>query len=168
MSDVSVHHWPGGRRRTSLAREVADGIVEQIAAGRWAPGDQLPPEPVLAEQLDRLVPVGQRIRRLRFACSTAEITDDGRIRLNGWALHAVPLARISVRAGERRLGDATFPTARADIARQFPEYGTEKAGFAFESVLPPDLRGIEKATLEFHAKDGPVGAEEVNLARAPK
>ena len=52
MSDVSLQEWPPrGRRRTSLAREVADDLVEQIAAGRWRPGDQLPPEPTLAEGL---------------------------------------------------------------------------------------------------------------------
>ena len=52
MSDVPLQEWPPrGRRRTSLAREVADDLVEQIAAGRWRPGDQLPPEPTLAEGL---------------------------------------------------------------------------------------------------------------------
>jgi GntR family transcriptional regulator, transcriptional repressor for pyruvate dehydrogenase complex len=52
MSDVS--HEGGELRaltRPSRAREVADGLVEQIAEGRWQPGDQLPPESVLAQQL---------------------------------------------------------------------------------------------------------------------
>jgi GntR family transcriptional repressor for pyruvate dehydrogenase complex len=52
MSDVSRDGAPlRAVGRPSLAREVADSLVEQMAAGRWRPGDQLPPEPVLAQQL---------------------------------------------------------------------------------------------------------------------
>jgi GntR family transcriptional repressor for pyruvate dehydrogenase complex len=67
MSDLVAQDRPSGaRRRTSLAREVADGIVEQIAVGRWQPGDQLPTEPVLAEQLGvSRSSVREAIRRLQ-------------------------------------------------------------------------------------------------------
>jgi DNA-binding FadR family transcriptional regulator len=67
MSDVSVQEWPPrGRRRSNLVREVADSLVEQIAAGRWRPGDQLPPEPLLATQLGvSRSSIREAIRRLQ-------------------------------------------------------------------------------------------------------
>jgi len=66
MSDLSSPRWPPARRRTSVARGVADGLVEQIVGGRWQAGDRLPPEPALAELLGvSRSSVREAIRRLQ-------------------------------------------------------------------------------------------------------
>ena len=69
MSDPAseMEAWvPRARTRRSLVREVADELVEQIAARRWLPGDRLPPLQALAEALGvSRASVREAIRRLQ-------------------------------------------------------------------------------------------------------
>ncbi|MCH7908426.1 MAG: hypothetical protein IIB38_02275 [Candidatus Hydrogenedentes bacterium] len=73
----------------------------------------------------------------RISRSVFEITEKGTLYLRGWAVSPQVIDRVEVRCNGEALGPVEFPTRRADVLKNVPEYRTEWCGYVLEIPYEP-------------------------------
>lgn len=78
----------------------------------------------------------------RLVMSTAKITSAGDLELSGWTVSPERIDTVRVLAGDKILGNAEYPTRRPDLAKLYPEFGTDYFGYQFRCRYDPELEGV--------------------------
>lgn len=129
-----------------LARAVisaAGGVVREVTA------PLSPNEPVAGT----LPPPASA--PVQFFCDSAALTEDGLLRVKGWALCGAGVASVRVYLDDTDLGEATPGEARPDVAHAFPDTpAASNSGFRFTARLGRSCEGEHLVRIVVTGGDG--------------
>ena len=104
---------------------------------------------------------------IRFFCDAATLTEDGLLRVKGWALCDQGITAVAVHLDGREIGAATPGEDRADVARAFPDIAdARRSGFRFTGRVGADCTGTHTLRLIVTGGSGARHAAELELRAA--
>ncbi len=142
---------PQRPRAGQVARAVvsaAGGVVRDATTPLVVAASPSPPPPAPAS--------------VRFFCDSAALTEDGVLRVKGWALCRAGTASLRVHLDATDLGEATLGEDRPDVALAFPDDAAARtSGFRFTARLGRACEGEHLVRLVVSGRDGEQHEAEV-------
>ena len=169
-ADVGLAHpeYPGAAQSGFvLHRSVRVGAAGRVlrAAARTADGTEREtslPLAVTGDAAAAAPPPDAATEPLRCFCDAAALSEDGALRVTGWALSRAGIAAVTVQLGTTELGVAEIGEARPDVAGAFPNIpGAANSGFRFAADLGRDCTG--EHTLRLLVSDHAGAREQIEV-----
>jgi ADP-heptose:LPS heptosyltransferase/GT2 family glycosyltransferase len=107
--------------------------------------------------------------QVRLECDDFALSEDGKVKVNGWAFCAAGIDTLTVLLDELPVGQAQIGIDRADVGNQFPEHPeARRSGYRFEAVVAGGgIEGEHVLCLRVVTNEGGVGEMRLPVMAVP-